>query len=82
MDKNLYNYYIKYKNGEYKDSSLYFIYERLNEEYKVSDFIEEKELISKIKELNYDYEKIKEWVEYNIWYKQNKYYYHFQLWKF
>ena len=45
------------------DSKAEDIYDRLDKELKVDDFLDKKVLIAKILEFNYDYEKSKEWVE-------------------
>ena len=48
------------------DSRLEEIYKRLDEEFFVGNFLQEDLVKQKIIEFNYDYEKIKNWVEAHI----------------
>ena len=47
-------------------SSVEEIFNRLDDEFVVSCFLDKEEVIGKIKEFNYDYEKVQNWVEEQI----------------
>ena len=51
------------ENSDKKKIKIEEIYNRLEEEYLVSNFLDEEEVVAKIIEFNYDYEKVKVWCE-------------------